>query len=376
MTKTTNALFAAAAVGLLAASAASQHLATYDPAAVREFATSTCAPAPAMTSRQNLSWRPPSANQRAGAIAADNVHRRLFTTTGFPADGIDAIPFSAIGTGTPGSNYPAPPGFNQVTGMALDPIDPSGKTLLVTDGFVLAPYDYAAGMFVVPPAPIPVPAGTSVTGLDYDVWTNDIIAVCSNATVLRVPVAGGPWVTVAPAVAVPALATGVAVCRSVAGTPMVSFGNGVVMDPLTGAVQPFAPAAPSGTRRHRGMTFFARPVPLGGKGTTLTPTIKVTGSYQAGSMDCKIETMNVQGPVLIAIDLAPQMNGIAGIPMLDGTLLVSPATSVSALFAPGLRYLPIDLTNAPAGAALVAQAATLGAGVFHMSDALFFQTWL
>ena len=102
----------------------------------------------------------------------------------------------------------------------------------------------------------------------------------------------------------------------------------------------------------------------------------MAGSYQAGSMDCRIETENSQGPVLIAVDLAPQMNAISGIPMLDGTLLINPATSVSELYAPGLLYLPMDLTHAPAGAALVAQAATLGAGVFHMSDAVFFQTWL
>ena len=75
MTKTSNALFAAAAAGLLAASAASQHLGTYDPAALREFATSACAPAPASTGKHGLTTRTPSTNPRAGAVAADNVHR-------------------------------------------------------------------------------------------------------------------------------------------------------------------------------------------------------------------------------------------------------------------------------------------------------------
>ena len=376
MTKTSNALFAAAAVGLLAASAASQHLGTYDPAALREFATSACAPAPALMNTHNLFPRAPSPNLRGGAVAADNVHRRLFTATGNPADGIDAVNFAAIGTGALVANFSAPPGFNQITGMALDPIDPSGNTLLVTDGFVLVPYDYASGTFVLAPAPIPAPPGTTVTGLDYDVWTNDIIAVCNDATVLRVPVGGGPWTTIAPTVPVPPLATGLAVCRNVAGNPMVSFLNGVVMDPQTGATQPFPTSPPFGVRRHRGLTFFARPVFLGGKGSILTPSINIAGNYQAGSMDCQIEAANAQGPILIAVDLAPQMNGIAGVPMLDGTLLVNPATSISKLFLPGFRYLPLDLTNAPVGAAMVAQAATLGAGVFHMSDALFFQTWL
>ena len=57
-------------------------------------------------------------------------------------------------------------------------------------------------------------------------------------------------------------------------------------------------------------------------------------------------------------------------------MLINPATSVMGLFAPGLRYLPLDLTEAPVSASLVAQAATLGSGVFHMSDAVYFQTWL
>ena len=378
MNQPSTALLFAAAAGIFAASATCQRLATYDPAAVLEFATSACGSSFTQQSRQNLATRSPSLQDRAGAVAADNVHRRLFTTTGYPADGIDAIPFLAIGAGAPPVQYAAPPGFNQVTAMMLDPIDPSGSTLIVSDGFTIAPYDYAAGAFVIAPKSVPVPPGRMVTGLDFDVWTHDLLVVCDDATILRNPIGGGPWTTIPPAVAVPPLATGIAVCRSAVSSPMVSFFDGTVMDPQTGAVHPFpgAPLAASGVRQHRGMTFFARPAFLGGRGAMFAPTIQVQGSFQAGSADCRIETENAQGPVLIAVDVAPTMTPFPAIPMIDGTLLVNPATSVMGLFAPGLRYLPLDLTEAPVSASVVAQAASLGNGVFHMSDAVHFQTWL
>ncbi|MGC6486516.1 MAG: hypothetical protein ACON4Z_02640 [Planctomycetota bacterium] len=376
MTHTKNLLVAAAAAGILVTTAAGQRLATYDPALPLEFAAASCPSAPAFQTRQNLAARTPSSLPRHGAIAADNVNRVLFTTTGRPADGIDAVPFLAVGTGATPTNYPAPPGFAQVTGMCIDPINPSGTDLLVTDGYQMAPYDYATGTLVLAPQPIPVPTGTMATGLCFDVWTHDVVVVCSDATLLRVPIGGGPWTVSPPAVPVPPLATGVAVCGTAPSAPMVSFFDGTVMDPQSGAVLPFPGAALGAVRRHRGMTFFARPIWLGGKGLSLAPQLQVKGSYQAGSMDCKIETENVQGLVLIAVDLAPAMVPIAGHPKIDGTLLINPGTSATAVFPPGLRYLPIDLSNAPAGAALVAQAATIAGGQFHMSDAAFFQTWL
>lgn len=376
MTKTTNLLFAAFATGLLTVSATGQRLATYDPALPLEFASSSCSSTVAFQNRKNLAARTPSTMARHGAIAADNVNRRLFTTTGNPADGIDVIPFLAIGSGATPTNYPAPPGFNQVTGMCIDPLNPSGSDLLVTDGYSMAPYDYAAGALVLPPQPIPLPAGTTATGLCFDVWTNDIVVVCSDATILRVPASSGPWTVQPPLVPVPFLATGVAVCASSPSAPMVSFFNGTVMDPQTGVVKPFPGGAAGSVRHHRGMTFFARPLWLGGKGNILAPQLELQGSYQAGSMDFRIETENSQGPVLIAVDLAPAMIPISGHPKIDGTLLINPATSVTALFAPGLRHLQIDLTNAPAGAPLVVQAMTIAGGQLHMSDAAFIQTWL
>ncbi|MEC7583339.1 MAG: hypothetical protein VYE77_03400 [Planctomycetota bacterium] len=369
-------LFFAAAAGIFVASATSQRLATYDPAAFREFATGACASTHMLQSTAQLWARTPSTQNSAGAIAADNQRRRLFTTTGFPADGIDQIRFADIGTGTAPINHAAPPGFNQVTAMVVDPLEPNGSALIVSDGFTIAPYDYAAGVFIVPPQAVPIPAGRTITGLDFDVWTHDLLVVCDDATILRNPIGGGPWSTYPPAVSVPPLATGIAICRSMMSSPVVSFFNGTVMNPQTGAVVPFPGAPLTGGRKHRGMTFFARPVLLGGRGLGLAPQITVRGSYQVGSNDCRIETESGAGLVVVAIDIAPTMTAGPALPVLDGTLFFNPATSITSVFAPGVSSLPLDLTHAPAGVGLVTQAAALGNNVFHLSDALFFQTWL
>jgi hypothetical protein len=367
-------LLATAITSLFAANATGQRLATYDPASIREFATSACAPAPTTLRTQNLMARTPAMLMQSGAIAADNTHRMLFTTTGFPADGIDAVRFVNIGTGTILANYPAPPGFNQITGMVVDPLDPTGNSLIVSDGYTIAPYDYAAGVLLQTPQPVPMPAGKTVTGLDFDIWNNDLVVVLNDATIMRVPISTGPWTTQPPAVGVPPLATGIAVCRNMPSSPMVSFFDGTVMDPQTGTVQPFPSSGIFGPRRHRGMTFFARPVFLGGKGNILAPEIDVVGSFQAGSDDCMIDVTS-SSATLLAIDLAPMTIALPGIPMIDGMLLINPATSVTALAMPGRYQKPLDLSNVPPGVSVAAQAAALGNGMFHMSEAVLFQTW-
>lgn len=367
-------LLATAITSLFAASATSQRLATYDPASAREFATSACAPAPTVMGTRNLAARTPAMLIRSGAIAADNVHRILFTTTGFPADGIDAVAFLNIGTGSIPNNYAAPPGFNQITGMVVDPLDLTGSSLIVTDGYSLAAYDYAGGAYLQAPQPIPLPAGRTATGLDFDVWTNDLVVVLNDATIMRVPISSGPWTTQPPAVGVPPLATGIAVCRNVPGAPMVSFFDGTVMDPQTGATQPFPGGGILGPRRHRGMTFYARPVLLGGKGLAMSPEVEILGSYQAGSNNCIVDVTSA-APTLLVVDIAPMMNALPGLAMIDGTLLVNPATSITMMFMPGRYQMPLDLSNVPDGAKVVVQAAALGNGTLHMSDAQFFQTW-
>lgn len=375
MTNATTFLFAAAAAGLFSAAAMSQRLATYDPGSFRELATSACRPAPPMIAARNLYPRTPATLNLAGAVAADNTRRLLFSTSGWPADGIDEVAFSGIGTGTLAFNYAAPPGFNQVTGMVVDPLDATGQTLIVTDGYVLAPYQYGSGTYSSTPQPIPLPAGRTATGLDYDVWTNDIVVVLDDATIMRVSVYGGPWTIQPPLFAAPSVATGVAICRNAPSTPMVSYFGGAVLDPMTGASQPFLTGGLMFPRRHRGMTFLATPVMLGGGGIASTPKVEILGSFQAGSLSCSVEVDSADA-TLLAIDLAPTSTGISGLPMLDGTLFVNPATSVTVLLPAGQSSFQLDLGNATAGTSVAVQAASLGGGLFHMSDALFFTTWL
>ena len=373
MRNTSNILIAAFAVGAFAASAPAQRLATYDPASPRELASSACPPAAAFMRTRNLAARTPGFLASLGAIAADNVHRVLYTTTGRVADGIDAVSFSNIGTSGGTITYPAPPGMNQITGMVVDPIYPDGGIVIVTDGFSLGPYDLALGTFPVPLSPIPLPAGTTATGLDVDVWNHDLVVVLNNATILRVPLGGGPWTTQPATFSAPSTATGVAICRHMPSQPMVSFFDGTVMDPATGATRPF-PSGFLGPRRHRGMTFYARPIFLGGKGNVSPPQVDLIGSYQAGSNDCRVQIESSRINVL-AVDLSASMTGTPGLPMIDGILVGNPAQSVNLLFAPGQNELPLNLTNVPHGVGATAQAAGLGNGVFHMSEALFFQTW-
>ena len=374
MTYTSNILIAAAAAGIFAASATGQHLATYDPGSIREFATSACPPAAPIMRTQNLQPRTPATLNRAGAIAADNVNRRLFTTTGWPADGIDAVAFSNIGASVGTTNYAAPPGLNQITGMVLDPMHPGGNTLIMTDGYSLGPYDVTTGAFVMPLSPIPLPAGSSATGLDIDVWTNDLVVVLNDATILRVPLTGGPWSTQPPAFTVPSVATGVAICRNMPSSPMVSYFNGTVMDPMTGNMQPFPSSSLFGPRHHRGMTFFAQPVVLGGQGNMLTPSVNVLGSYHAGSLDCRIEVDSASWTML-ALDSAATMTPLPGLPMIDGALFLNPATSFKVLFSAGVNELPLNLSNVTAGVSLTIQAAAFGQGALHLSDAQVLQTW-
>jgi hypothetical protein len=98
------------------------------------------------------------------------------------------------------------------------------------------------------------------------------------------------------------------------------------------------------------------------------------GSFQAGSNDCKLDVPS-SSATLLAIDLAPMMIGIPGLPMIDGTLLINPGARVTALSMPGPNQLPLDLSNVPSGVSVAAQAAALGNGLFHLSEPVLFQTW-
>ena len=122
------------------------------------------------------------------------------------------------------------------------------------------------------------------------------------------------------------------------------------------------------------MTFFARPVVLGGKGNILTPNVNVLGSYHAGSLDCRIE-VDSASLTMLAIDFAATITPAPGLPMIDGVLFINPATSFKVLLGAGVNELPLNLSNVTAGVGLTIQAAAVGQGSFHLSDAQVFQMW-
>jgi len=381
MDTTSRVFFSAVMAGALAATTTAQRFATYDPASggAAEFATSNCLPAPALPRARPLFTRAPATDPLLGAIAADNINGFLYSATGRHAHGIDQVAFSDIGTGMIMANFPLPIEFNEITGMVVDPRDTTGQTLIITDGEFEGPYHVTTGVFLEPLQPLPVAVGDSVTGLTFDPWTEQLILVDSKANLRTRPLTGGPWsAPIAPLVAVPALPavpTGVAIRWTAASDPMVSFSNGVVMDTQTGFTQPFPPGGAGTVRHPRGMTFFARPALLGGGALTDKPMIRLTGSYRTESPDCVIEVSST-APVVLAIDLAPSFVGVTGLPMIDGTLFVSPATSVTFFFGPGTHAVPIDLTGVPPTVGVNIQAASLDGGLFRLSDAMYIETWL
>ena len=56
-------------------------------------------------------------------------------------------------------------------------------------------------------------------------------------------------------------------------------------------------------------------------------------------------------------------------------LFINPATSFKVLLGAGVNELPLNLSNVTAGVGLTIQAAAVGQGSFHLSDAQVFQMW-
>lgn len=392
MNRSKHLLIASAAAALLTSASVAQQFVTYDPAVPNlELAANNCPPAPSRPRARDLHNRGAAPAPISGAVAADSRGELLYTATGSAADGIDQVPFAGIGSGALGANYPTPPGLARITGMVLYPSSTSGRLMVVTDGNVLVNYNLDLGVIMGTPIAIPTPAGEVATGLTFDSFSDELVVVTNAATILRVDQLNfiqNPstftWTTTAPSVPVPALATGIACSRSQPGVPMVSFYSGVVMSPETGATLPFSSPSYT-TRHHRGMGFFGAAAPLGGGGSyPFKPKVRQLGSFETGQNSLEIQLESTT-PALLAIDLAPTYTAIPGVPLLDGTLMVNPATCVTLVYGPGVHSLPINLMltptlsmpfpAVPAGTAFVAQAAGLTPGALPLSDAIAVQVW-
>ena len=151
-----------AAIALFAGASVAQQFVTYDPAIPnRELASNNCPPAPSMLRARDLRTRGVAPMPVSGAVTAGSRYGTLYTTTGFAADGIDAVSFARIGSGTIDANYAAPAGFARITGMLIDPKNSLGRFMFVTDGNQLVKYDFDAGALVDAPIVIPRPAGAA-----------------------------------------------------------------------------------------------------------------------------------------------------------------------------------------------------------------------
>ncbi len=336
-----------------------------------------CPPAPAIGWSAALVSPPSAATWWAGANAADNVNQRYYYTTGNPADGIQRIPFGAIGTGAPPVNFLAPAGFNQITGMVVDPGFASGDVLLITDGFIVLRYHAPTAAIIGGPWAGPVPVGNALTGLAHNPFNNRLYAIDDSSAMWSRPLGGGPWAgPVLAAVPVPVRATGVVFCQTAPGAPFASYFNGIVMRPATGLMVPFPPAG-AGIRHHRGLTFIALPVGLGGGGDPLwRPRVDIGNGFAVGSTSTTIELIGPGAPMVLLVDLAPVFAPGIAIPGVGGLLMVSPATSISAGFGAGTHSIPLSLVPLPTGIGLTFQAAGLPAGGPELSEAIYIMTHL
>lgn len=370
----------------LAAGSAAQQLATYDPAATpdQEYAASPCA-GPGQMVVADLVSRPASSEWWRGAIAADNHNQWLYYATGNPAHGIQRVSFAGIGTGILPTTFATPPGFNQITGMVVDPSDSLGDTLFITNGEYIAQYHAPSGTYVEGPFAKPIESGL-ITGLGINPFSGRLWTVDSSTTMQSRFVTGGHWsAPQVPAVAVPIRATGISFCNTEGTAPYVSYWDGTVLNVQTGATIPFLSAYGS-VRHHRGLAFVGIVTTLigsgggGGGGGSSTgsqedPRVRVENGFMAGNDDTRIAVDSPLGIALLGIDFNPTLPSGISLPGFSGLLLLNPASTVLQLVGPGTTQVPFSLVGVPPGIAFRSQAVGVTNGL-SFGDAIHFVTHL
>ena len=363
----------------IAAATTAQQLATFDPAATpnQEYAAAACGAAFGATAVDDLVSPAPATDWWLGATTADNDNQRLYYTTGKPTHGIQRIAFADIGTGAAPIVLPLPVGFNQVTGMVVDPTDTTGDTLFVTDGYVIAQYHAPSATIVAGPFPAPVSGNNLLTGLGYNPFSGRLWTIDSSSTMHSRFVTGGAWWLQTPAVAVPVRPTGISFCKISGGPPFASYWNGTVINVVTGTVMPFPPA-PAGIRHHRGLTFIGKEVNLGGSagGPEQVPWVHLENGFRAGNATTQVAVENPTALGVIGVDIAPVLGAGITIPGIGGTLLLKPATTISLVLGPGSNAIPLGLVGVPPGIGMTFQAASLDAGGLNLGDAVHITTHL
>lgn len=329
-------LFAIVLLAAVGSTASAQRLASFDVSSGgAELAGRRCPPlAPAAFTR-NLPTAPAAGVMWFhGAVAAANQTQRLYWCNGTAAAGIQRLPISQVGAaGAVPLSFPIPPVYGQVTGMVVDPGDPQGRNLWVTNGNSICLYRAPGG--AVGPALLGGPwiwpgagGNTLLTGLSYDVFSGRIIAVdhaSDRYTFDPITLTwGGP---LGLAVAVPGQATGIQVCL-VGGAHFITYSNGTVMNPDTGLVLPFPPAPGGGVRGHQGLTYMGQAVLLGGAsgGPGGGVGCEPSGNPWTGNQGFGFNVdPNGLGQVFLAVDINGQA---ASLPIGSGTAYIDPVSAV------------------------------------------------
>lgn len=370
-------------LGLVVMPAAAQRLASYDvQSAGAELAGRRCAPmGPAMAFTQPLPHPAPVGVQWFhGAIASANQTQRLYYANGPAGQGIQRLPWSLIGAaGAVPVSFAAPPGFNQITGMVVDPTDATGRRLYVIDGFSIVLYrapglGQPAALLGGPWAWPGAGGNSNLTGLTFDPWAGVVVATDQASRRWTFDPVTSTWAAgfVAPAVAVPMQATGIQMCL-VSGATFISYAGGTVMNPDTGVVLAFPAAPGGGVRSHEGLTYFGQPVGLGG-GIPGGPCLNIGQAPWEGNQAFELEIdPKGGGNVWVGIQTGPQSTPVQ---TPYGTLHIDPAQAM--LIDLGnhttTALVPLPLPTGALGTEAVIQAMVIRPnGEIQLSDGMWGQ---
>lgn len=354
---------------LFAATAAAQHVVTYDPAPAgtglffEKQVLSLLAPGPMPFEPGYVvaGVMPPVAPVGAppGDATFDGLRNRIWHTNGLMLAAQSSLNFALVAAPLP--PFPIAAGVialigGPVTGMALDPV--ANVMYLASAANVVIGVTPAPGTpVVVPPFPLPfLPAPLS--GLDYDSITNSLFACDVNGLVFNVAIGGGPLAPPIGPMAIPGVAGDVCIDKTTllnaAGVRPIYVVAGPAIRDIT---TPLAPISPNGGIAPTGLAFVGRaasqPGPSGACGLN-TPNYMTLAPMTTGNpgFGLRVKDLPPLSPMIFAIDWAFSP---VGLPIFGGSPLHlipgSPALVTFLAFtdAAGEARLPISLAGVPPG---------------------------
>lgn len=353
----------------LAATAAAQHVVTYDPAPAGTgmfFETQILSPIVAGVLPPDPGYMIATplpavvgANAPAGDATYDGLRNRIWHTNGLILTS-QSSPNFALG-GAPGPTFPIAGAVLAITGgpicgMALNPV---ANILYVASsgGIVVGITPVPGTPIVVPPFVLPfLPAPLS--GMDYDSVTNTLFVCDTNGLVFNCTLGG---VLVAPPIgpmAMPGIAGDVCIDKT---TQLNAFGLRAIYVCAGPAMRdvstPAAPVRPNGGIAPTGLAFVGRAASQPGPSGTcggITPTYMTTSPMTTGNAGFGLWVRNLP-PATFVIFAVDWVFNPAGLPIFGGSLLhLIPGSASLVTFgaitnAAGEAVLPINLIGVPPG---------------------------